>query len=369
MTYMTNAQGQFSFNGLAKGYDYTVTPQLDKNYLNGVSTFDLVLITKHILGVQPLNSAYKLIAADANNSKTVTTLDLIQLRKLILGIDSKFANNTSWRFVDASFRFPNAANPWSTQFPEVANLNDLSADVRTDFIAVKIGDVNGNALTGVSPRQEGTFYLKALDGILKPGQVQRVALSGDFGSIEGLQFTLGYDRNVVELVDIEYGIAKEGNFGVFSREGMVTASWEGTSPSGVLATLVLRAKSEGKLSEVLNVNSRYTRAEAYGRHGGDLGVVLDFGGAELTPKGFDLLQNIPNPFAGETMIGFVLPQGGEATLRISDVQGRVIRVIKGQYNAGYNAIMLRGDDLPSGVLQYTLTSGDFTATRRMVIGK
>jgi len=96
---------------------------------------------------------------------------------------------------------------------------------------------------------------------------------------------------------------------------------------------------------------------------------LDFGGAELTPKGFDLLQNIPNPFAGETMIGFVLPQGGEATLRISDVQGRVIRVIKGQYNAGYNAIMLRGDDLPSGVLQYTLTSGDFTATRRMVVGK
>jgi hypothetical protein len=271
--------------------------------------------------------------------------------------------------VDASFRFPNAGNPWATQFPEVTNLNDLSADVRTDFIAVKIGDVNGNALTGVSPRQEGTFYLKAQEGVLKTGQVHRVALSGDFSSIEGLQFTLGYDRNVVELVDVEYGIAKENHFGVFTREGILTASWEGTASSGVLATLVLRAKADGRLSEVLNVNSRYTRAEAYGRQGAELGVSLDFGGADLTPKGFDLLQNIPNPFAGETLIGFVLPQGGDATLKVSDIQGRVIRVIKGQYNAGYNSVMLRGDDLPSGVLQYTLTSGEFTATRRMIIGK
>ncbi|MFQ5445455.1 MAG: hypothetical protein ACE5FF_00840 [Saprospiraceae bacterium] len=32
----------------------------------GVTTYDLVLITKHILGVQPLGSPYKIIAADAN---------------------------------------------------------------------------------------------------------------------------------------------------------------------------------------------------------------------------------------------------------------------------------------------------------------
>ena len=58
MHYATNVNGQFSFAGLKQGYDYTVTPQLDKHYLNGTSTFDIILITKHILGVQPLNSAY-----------------------------------------------------------------------------------------------------------------------------------------------------------------------------------------------------------------------------------------------------------------------------------------------------------------------
>ncbi|MFN9380605.1 MAG: hypothetical protein ACK6BQ_11660, partial [Bacteroidota bacterium] len=102
-SFATGVNGLFVFNNLTAGADYTVTPSLNKGFLNGVSTFDLVLISKHILGVQPLNTPYKLIAADVNNSKSVTTLDLIQLRKLILNIDATFANNSSWRFVDASY--------------------------------------------------------------------------------------------------------------------------------------------------------------------------------------------------------------------------------------------------------------------------
>ena len=47
--------------------------------------------------------------------------------------------------VDAAFLFPDPANPWKTAFPEVANINNLQADVKADFVAVKIGDVNGSA--------------------------------------------------------------------------------------------------------------------------------------------------------------------------------------------------------------------------------
>ncbi|MDW8231136.1 MAG: hypothetical protein RMJ33_14985, partial [Saprospiraceae bacterium] len=75
------AIGAIPFNG-----SYTVAPLKDDDYLNGVSTFDLVLINKHILGLEPLNSPYKMIAADANNSRSITTFDIVELRKLILGI-------------------------------------------------------------------------------------------------------------------------------------------------------------------------------------------------------------------------------------------------------------------------------------------
>ena len=48
--------------------DYLVTPFKDDNFLNGVTTYDLVLISKHNLGIEPLDSPYKMVAADANKS-------------------------------------------------------------------------------------------------------------------------------------------------------------------------------------------------------------------------------------------------------------------------------------------------------------
>jgi hypothetical protein len=82
------------------GSDYTVTPTMELDPLNGVNTYDLILISRHILGLEPLNTAYKLIAADANKSGTVTTFDVVELRKLILGTYTELPNNSSWRFVD-----------------------------------------------------------------------------------------------------------------------------------------------------------------------------------------------------------------------------------------------------------------------------
>jgi len=368
MNYATNVNGQFSFTGLKQGYDYTVTPQLDKNYLNGVSTFDLVLITKHILGVQPLASPYKLIAADVNNSKSVTTLDLIQLRKLILNIDTKFANNTSWRFVDASYKFANAANPWAAQFPEVVNLNDVAADVRANFVAIKIGDVNGNAVASSQVRTAGTFGLNVAEQALKAGNEYSIAFSGDLSQVDGYQFTLGLDLNAVELVNVEAGVAKEENFGIFAKEGVITASWNGEANSSNLFTLVVRAKADANLSEVISLNSRYTAAEAYNKGGEQLNVALHFTGSQPVAAGFDLKQNTPNPFAGETVVGFTLPVAGDATLTVQDVTGRTLRVVKGTYAQGYNQVTLKANELKAtGVLYYTLESGEFTATRKMVI--
>ncbi|MEZ4992318.1 MAG: hypothetical protein R2824_17980 [Saprospiraceae bacterium] len=50
----TSDDGHFIFSGLAEGFDYTITPLFEGNPLNGVSTFDLVLMSKHVLGLQTL---------------------------------------------------------------------------------------------------------------------------------------------------------------------------------------------------------------------------------------------------------------------------------------------------------------------------
>jgi hypothetical protein len=121
---------------------YTVTPYKNDNPLNGVTTLDLSMISKHILNLTPLGSPYKLIAADANKSNTITTLDIVALRRLILGIDSNFANNTSWRFIDKAYVFPNPSNPFVAPFPVD---KQIAFNGTADFICVKTGDVNESA--------------------------------------------------------------------------------------------------------------------------------------------------------------------------------------------------------------------------------
>ncbi len=141
---MTEPDGKFDFE-VSSGVDYSVSANKNSNLLNGVTTFDLVLISKHILGNQILDSPYKIIAADVNRSKSVTTADLVAIRRVILQIDSVFPNNQSWRFVRKDFVFPDPANPFLTMFPEVLNFNNVQSDGYADFIAIKVGDVNLSA--------------------------------------------------------------------------------------------------------------------------------------------------------------------------------------------------------------------------------
>ncbi|MEO6758925.1 MAG: hypothetical protein ABIO24_05680, partial [Saprospiraceae bacterium] len=125
------------------------------NPLNGVSTYDLVLISRHILGLESLDSPYKLIAADVNKSNSITTFDIVELRKLILGIYQELPDNTSWRFVQAAYAFPNPNNPFQTAFPEKISLPALVAGMAAaDFYGIKIGDVNCSALSYSAPAED-----------------------------------------------------------------------------------------------------------------------------------------------------------------------------------------------------------------------
>lgn len=145
-TTITDVYGGYAFEGLEAGRDYTVAPFKNNDPLNGVTTLDLILISKHILNIASLNSPYKILAADANNSGSVTTLDLIIIKKVILSIEEAFPNNTSWQFVNKAYVFPDPNNPWAESIPEVFNINNISDSViEQNFIAIKTGDVNGSA--------------------------------------------------------------------------------------------------------------------------------------------------------------------------------------------------------------------------------
>ncbi|MBT8231051.1 MAG: T9SS type A sorting domain-containing protein, partial [Bacteroidia bacterium] len=130
---------------------------------------------------------------------------------------------------------------------------------------------------------------------------------------------------------------------------------------------VMKATTSGQLSEMLSMSSEVTQAEAY--VGSNLEVVnIDL--RDNTKGEFVLYQNEPNPFTEYTMISFEMPQGGSATLSFFDVTGKVLKVIQGNYEAGYNSVKVSDEDLDvPGMIYYKLQTGEHTATRHMVVIK
>lgn len=129
------------------GYNYDISPDRNDNPLNGVTTYDLTLISKHVLGITPLDSPYKIIAADVNQDGKVTTFDILLLRKLILGLSTQLPNGKSWRFIPANYVFPNPSNPFDPGFPEKITITNAAEYncASHEFLGIKIGDLNFTA--------------------------------------------------------------------------------------------------------------------------------------------------------------------------------------------------------------------------------
>jgi hypothetical protein len=371
---MSDDLGDFMFpNVLPVASNYTVTPTKDDNPLNGVSTYDLVLITRHILGLEPLNSPYKMIAADANKSNSITTFDIVEIRKLILGIYSELPNNTSWRFVDQDYVFPVPDNPWSAQFPETKSvLNALTHQLDDDFVGVKIGDVNNsvipNSLISSDDRSNGTLLFDADDREVKAGEEFSVTFKAA-ERVQGWQFTLNLTGlEVADIVDNNY--ATKANFGIFGDALTTSVDVPTVSTANGEFTVKFRATQSGRLSKMLGVSSRITRAEAYSLESSRMDVALRFrsaGGTTISQVGFELYQNQPNPFINYTVIGFHLPEAAEAVLTIHDETGRQVFRQKGKFAKGYNAIQVDRELLnTTGLLYYTLQADKHTATKKMI---
>jgi hypothetical protein len=369
---MTDNQGNFVFaNVLPVGSNYVLAPEKDDNPLNGVTTYDLVLISKHILGIEPFNSPYKMIAADGNKSGSITTFDIVEFRKLILGIYSEMPGNTSWRFIDKDYAFPNLLNPFQESFPESKAVTDMQlANFEEDFVGVKIGDVNNsvvlNAQANADDRGLGTLYFDVEDRNVKAGEMVEVKMIAS-EKVAGYQFTLNLEG--LEILEVLPGenMGKE-NFATFPAA--ITASVNAEAGEFAFRFRVNRA---GQLSQMISLGNSITRSEGYALVNEEITkkeLNLRFNGTTgsiLSGAGFELLQNAPNPTKSFTNISFYLPEAGEATLTISNAEGRVVKMLNGSFAKGFNTLTLQRAELEAGILFYQLNTATHSATKKMIV--
>ena len=108
----------------------------------------------------------------------------------------------------------------------------------------------------------------------------------------------------------------------------------------------------------------------------------EFANAEVwqVPEETSLLSNYPNPFNPETWIPYQLAKPAEVTVSIYSADGKLVRTLAlGHQRAGiyqsrtraayWDGRNAQGEPVASGVYFYTLSAGDFTATRKMLIRK
>lgn len=382
---MTNQDGRFLFSDLLIDNAYTITPSKNDDLLNGVSTLDLVMIQRHILGIEILNSPYKVIAADINNSSNVSASDLSDLRKVILGVKEEFNNNNSWRFVDANYIFPDPIYPFP--YKEVHEVENLIQNVGgKDFIAIKIGDVNSsfqsnsNDDTEVDSRSSVLLTQNIISG--KAGDIVEIDLGLQVpNEIAGAQFSLNFDPGMVELLDAKaLGLnVVEDNFGYRSiGDGMIHFSWNSFEPvplSGDMVAFRFRLNSDVENQSIFKlVQQGGLQAEVYTQEG-DGFVVHKLGlksrlSEILDQDKFEVFQNIPNPFNAGTVIGFNLPEASDVTFKVYDVTGKVLLQQQTPFKKGYNTINFDAGTISStGVLYYVIETNKYSATRKMIIIK
>lgn len=88
---------------------------------------------------------------------------------------------------------------------------------------------------------------------------------------------------------------------------------------------------------------------------------------------YGLMPCTPNPFSRTTTIRYQLAQPGLASLKVYNILGQVVKVLKnGHHQAGLHQASWDGKDekgrqASSGVYYYDLTSGDYRDMKRMVL--
>ena len=383
MSYLTDNEGRYEFTNLGTGNDYTIEPWKNDGPKDGVTTYDIVLMTRHVLNILPIVDPYKLIAADVNNSGSVTTYDIVELRKMILGINQAFPTNNSWRFVIASHVFSDPSNPFDPPFPEAIHVNNLTTGIpNANFVGVKIGDINNSASVNyndIDDRNSNELNILTDDRDIAEGETFTIPFRLEReNNLLALQFTLEFETDL-ELQGIEKGTLSSVAGDRFTtsqyREGIMTGTWYHTSPvnattEDALFSLRFRSNKGGKLSEMIALTSRITEAVVYDGQESEFNLNLAFTNPSnmQTDQSFQLHQNQPNPFRRVTNIAFTLPEASPAKLTIYDVSGNVLKTYEKSGQPGYNEVSIMRQELPTGgVLFYKLQTPKHTATKKMIL--
>lgn len=364
--------------GLSMGRMYYIEPVKTSNYANGLSSFEIFLTQRYLMGfeVPQLTNPLQIVAMDMNCSQSVSTIDLYLMQNLVLNDGlTEIADCNSWTFVPDSHVF---ADDWNTNgvFPAPRRAEVvLESDTMVMFTAVKTGDILNNADPGRSqgsmplnvelPEQfiNGRTYDLTLS-LAEPREL--VSFQGEFLVADGLEII---SVGTGELSDLEIGEH-------FINRGLIRTSWfsqtgemRALSAGAEMVTLSVRATETRRSSAgdiAINDNGAFSSEahDAYLRR--FVPTVNNVLNTEAVTV-FRLLGAAPNPADEYVDVSFELPETGNTELVLFDALGRVVIRREQVLTGGTQRFRLDTRALAAGAYHFQLVAGGEVASGKLIV--
>lgn len=267
-------------------YIRPTSPNNYADYINGVTSADKLAIQNHILAITPFTDGYQVLAADVNNSNSVTASDVNEMQKLLLGLSSGFARN-SWEWFPSTTTLPGIGfltAPWNytlkATYPNVGGFGEWYVTNKTRpwiqantpyFKTVKIGDVKSPTGSGSdhnswvcaalpyfnSGQTEARNTNDVFTSWVKKGDiVETVLYLGGGNDIAALEIPIFIDNNKFDIVSIETlnGFKPDYHYNVENNRLTVLYLYDGLTTLNIsdedILSIKLRVKeSMNKLSD------------------------------------------------------------------------------------------------------------------------
>ncbi|GAB4493395.1 MAG: hypothetical protein OHK0019_17300 [Saprospiraceae bacterium] len=366
-------------NFLPPANTFSLVAESDMNPLNGVSTFDLLLISRHILGLQPFDAPWKWFAADVNKSNSVTTFDVVEIRKLILGIYDKFPQVKSWRFFPAGCDFQ--PNPFATFCPPEYSFITTplwNYPPEIPFDALKTGDVNASASVSFDANEADSraqpVSLGLPDLLLRAGEFYDLSLQiSEPGDWLGLQFAMQFDPKIVEIEVVHPGNLPGLDENSFAQPlpGVLHFSWFSPEPQVIFPeenVLSLRAKAlqSATLQEVVQLKNERLTAEIYTSGAAIRPLQLIFEKNERQ-SGTVVFQPQPNPTTAGVRIPVWLARSEKICLEVVDFSGKTIFQTERVFESGSQILEIPATVFPAtGLYGWRACAGEVVQSGKIV---
>jgi hypothetical protein len=341
--------GVYSFTVEPGSYELNGNPNLS---WSGVNATDALYVLQYLVGLRSL-SPIQLEAADVNDNGVVNSTDGLLILRRVVDLIPNFV-----------------IDDWSV--PSVA-VDVINNNVDQNLYALASGDVNMSMNVGGSPKQTNLIVQYETRELKYEDQLNTlpVSIKNDI-IISAATFVIDYPSDLIIIESVKSIL---DNAEINIKDGKIIIAWSSLSPETIDANTELLQidfkrkinTSSNEISFLINNQSELADENANVLKNISLSSIKYIQGKI---DDFRIFQNYPNPFNPSTKIKFLVPSKSEVQLVIYNSMGEVVeKLVDSIYEAGEYEVEWNAESMSSGVYFYSIISGSFKETRKMLFLK